>query len=592
MTESPTGMALTIVNNVESSGNQISLNVENEIDSLQIADPASTTLEIPTLQDSFQENEANGHVMDNCQELIDKTLEDPVELQNQKPLSPEPCSCTLIFSSTKSKNCSLCDQPIPALEEARNQNIDTMETLDVTKRKLEEANQRMGLQEQHLSRLNAQVQELEQNLESKSSELVRLKKDMQALNTKYVAEINRVSDIQHEKDLLEQELEELSRRLFEEANDMVAVEKREKWKLEVAYRQLEGQLKETEDRLSAEQSQLQELRIRMEEMTQDRQQDEEGMLKVSAIYGDEKGCARPSMEEKIKRISANDPYFRAQLDLAKLHGIAKETSTASSSSLSLPPSPSSQPSPSPKHEPPIDDLNWLEFQDFVQAAANTPPKKLHTIPFLKHCLNEDVEPCLRFGAHPRLSSRKIADAIMISPCFIEESTEGYEVPSAPTRNSGSKQSWFSSSTNNAVQGCHACGRPAKVVHFRFKLIEQDDWSYIDESCRERLVSVCEFYVFIRNTRLGYYANRSIEDLYSEAVRLRLQMFYSRAGTLTLMLNRLGLDRGAIGKAVTPDYDNTQDAPSTPTLIHSAGPTPSSSSNLALDSPTSNHFVSR
>lgn len=527
MTESTSGMTSATIDN--SGGIEVPMTIAIDNDSLPVPDPASTTPEIPTTPDSTQDHGSSDVAKEKCQESIDNALHDLVVEPKQEVPSTGTCSCTQIFTSTTSKNCSLCDQPIPALDRARNESIETMETLDVTKRELEETKQRADLQEQNLARLNARVQELEHNLESKSSELVRLKKDMQALNAKYVGEINRVSDIQHEKDLLEQELEELSRRLFEEANGMVAVEKREKWKLEVAYRQLEGQLKETEDRLSAEQSQLQELRIRMEEMTHDRQQDEEGMLKVSAIYGDEKGVPRPSMEEKIKRISANDPYFRAQLDMAKLHGIAKETSTASSSSFSLPPSPSSQPSspPPPNQEPQIDDHNWLEFQEFVQVAAVTPPKKLHSIPFLKHCLNEDIEPCLRFGPHPRLSSRKIADAIMISPCFIEESSEGYEVPTAPTRNSGSKQSWFSSSTNSTVQGCHACGRPAKIVHFRFKLIEQDDWSYIDESCRERLVAVCEFYVFIRNTRLGYYASRSIDDLYSEATRLRLQMFYSR-----------------------------------------------------------------
>ncbi|KAG2189196.1 hypothetical protein INT44_004338, partial [Umbelopsis vinacea] len=575
MTESQSGITLATVDISESSEKELHMNIANDQDSLPVPDPALTTPDIRTTPDFKQDHEAINLAMDDRQEPIDNTLHD-LDVESYQEL-PSTCSCTQIFTSITSKNCSLCDQPIPALERARNQNMEIMETLDVTNRELEEAKQRAELQEQHLERLNARVQELEHNLESKSSELVRLKKDMQALNAKYVGEINRVSEVQHEKDLLEQELEELSRRLFEEANGMVAVEKREKWKLEVAYRQLEGQLKETEDRLFAEQSQLQELRIRMEEMTNGRQQDEESMLKVSAIYGDEKGGSRPSMEEKIKRISANDPYFRAQLDMAKLHGIAKETSTASSSSFSLPPSPSSQPSPSPPNqESLIDDHNWLEFQEFVQVAADTPPKKLHSIPFLKHCLNEDIEPCLRFGPHPRLSSRKIADAIMISPCFIEESSEGYEVPTAPTRNSGSKQSWFSSSTNSTVQGCHACGRPAKVVHFRFKLIEQDDWSYIDESCRERLVAVCEFYVFIRNTRLGYYATRSIDDLYSEATRLRLQMFYSRAGTLTLMLYRLGLDRGAIGKALHPDYDNTQERQSSSILIHSSGPTPSSS----------------
>jgi hypothetical protein len=57
-----------------------------------------------------------------------------------------------------------------------------------------------------------------------------------------------------------------------------------------------------------------------------------------------------------------------------------------------------------------------------------------------------------------------------------------------------------------------------------------------------------------------------------------------------MLNRLGLDRGAIGKAAAPDCNVAYDIQPSP--VQSLGPTPSSSTNLALDSPTSNHFVSR
>jgi myosin heavy subunit len=530
MTEPPVSTALATDSISEPKSTSVDMEMDLDMQNvveLEIADHASTAIASQSPSPSLEETEDNLTVIEtNPSSKVDQTVGSSLPPSPKSSAIPESCSCALVFASVTSKNCSLCDQPIPALEEARNQSIESMETLDVTKRELQECQQRMDLQEQHMSRLNNRVQELEQHLETKSGELVRLKKDMQALNTKYVSEINRVSDIQHEKDLLEQELEELSRRLFEEANGMVAFEKREKWNLEVAYRQLEGQLIETEERLSAEQSQLQELRSRMEEMMLNRQKDEEGFLKVSAIYGDENGYARPSIEEKIKRISANDPYFRAQLDMARLHGITKESSTASSSSTSLPPSPSSQPS-HPHNKEIIDDYNLLEFRDFVQVSAITPVKKLHSIPFLKHCLNEDVEPCLRFGANPRLSSRKIADAIMVSPCFIEESSEGYEVPSAPARNSGSKQSWFTSSNTNSAPACHACGQPAKIVHFRFKLVEQDDWSYIDEGCRERLVAVCEFYVFIRNTQLGHYGSRTMDDLYAESVRLRLQMFYSR-----------------------------------------------------------------
>ncbi|KAM3584489.1 hypothetical protein VKS41_003300 [Umbelopsis sp. WA50703] len=590
MQYSPPNMALATKDSLALESEELAS--ESIVQSLEITNPGSNAC-ISSDQVLDSSNSKEQPVVSSIIEerIVEETTNTPVTVDSDAlgTVESEPCSCTLVFASGKSKNCSLCDKPIAALEELRNQSINYMEALDVTKSSLEERQQRIDLQSQHLSRLTLRIEELEESLQVKITELSRLKKDMQALNTKYVSEINRVSDVQHEKDLVEQELEELSRRLFEEANVMVASEKREKWNLEVAYRQLENQLRETQEHLYAEQAQLQELRSRMEEMTLDRQKDEEGMLKVSAIYGDETNVSRPSMEEKIKRISANDPYFRAQVDMARLHGITKETSTASSSSMSLPPTPPSHPSPAPRNEP-VNDFNILEFQEFIQAAATTPLKKLHGIPYLKHCLTEDVEPCLRFGPNPKLSARRIADAVLVNPCFIEESFEGYQVPSMPTRNSGSKQTWFSSSSNNAVPGCHACGKAATIVHYRFKLVEADDWSYVDEGCRDRLVAVCEFYVFVRNARLGHYANRTVDDLYSETVRLRLQMFYSRAGALSLMLNRLGLDRGAIGKAAAPDCNVAYDIQPSP--VQSLGPTPSSSTNLALDSPTSNHFVSR
>ncbi|OAD07275.1 hypothetical protein MUCCIDRAFT_138265, partial [Mucor lusitanicus CBS 277.49] len=100
-------------------------------------------------------------------------------------------------------------------------------------------------------------------LDDQTANFQALQNDMELLNDKYVDEIERVAEIQHSKDMVESELEDLSRRLFEEANGMVANEKREKYNLEVAQKHLENQLQETRDRLGAEQMQLKELRKRM-----------------------------------------------------------------------------------------------------------------------------------------------------------------------------------------------------------------------------------------------------------------------------------------------------------------------------------------
>ncbi|KAL0088218.1 hypothetical protein J3Q64DRAFT_1673663 [Phycomyces blakesleeanus] len=95
----------------------------------------------------------------------------------------------------------------------------------------------------------AEIAKLKGDLILKDEAFERQRLDLETLNTKYVSEIEHVADIQHEKDLAERELEELSSQLFEEANGMVATEKRAKWILET-------QLKQTQANLEAERSQL------------------------------------------------------------------------------------------------------------------------------------------------------------------------------------------------------------------------------------------------------------------------------------------------------------------------------------------------
>jgi hypothetical protein len=188
--------------------------------------------------------------------------------------------------------------------------------------------------------------------------------------------------------------------------------------------------------------------------------------------------------------------------------------------------------------PGLDAMLLTEFSDFVKLRTSVPLKKLHNIPFMKHCQLEDVDPCLRFGAHSRLSARKVNDAIVMNTCFIEEAPSGFadEQSKRPVDvplkiSAGKSMIWerFSSNSQSGVfAGCQACGRNnSDSLPYRFRISYFDDWACIDRYCRDRLVAVCEFYVFIRNVRQGYYHSRAIADLYQEAMRLRLQMFYAR-----------------------------------------------------------------
>jgi hypothetical protein len=164
---------------------------------------------------------------------------------------------------------------------------------------------------------------------------------------------------------------------------------------------------------------------------------------------------------------------------------------------------------------------------------------MHTIPFMKNSLVEDVEPCLRFGPNSRLNPKKLFEAIALNTCFIEEAPFGYAQEQAkrpydvPLRISAAKNMiWerLSSTPVAPFSGCQACGRnsDSKIhLQYRFRISMLDDWACIDRYCRDRLVAVCEFYMFVRNIRHGYYNGRTLNDLYLESTRLKLQMFYAR-----------------------------------------------------------------
>ncbi|KAI9316268.1 hypothetical protein BX666DRAFT_2155754 [Dichotomocladium elegans] len=306
----------------------------------------------------------------------------------------------------------------------------------------------------------AEIERLKAELQEKNEVVERLQQDLETLNQKYVSGINRVAEVQHEKDLVEHELEELSCKLFEQANGMVAAEKREKWLLS-------QQLQEAEEHLKAEKSQLQELRERM--MKEEKQQQQNH------------GSQQQQLQQQQSRTA------------------------------SMPPPPPSAPVTQPIMS--IDEFQLESFREFVRSSRT---KKISQSAYMNHCLAEDVLPCLRFGPQSRLSAKKLNTFLSRQPCFIEHNHQDIPTP----------VSTFSSATTAL---CMACGRSAdhSPLKYRFRVDEMDEWAPIDQYCRDRLVAVCEFYVFVRNIQMNLYADRAIDDLYTENIRLRLQMFYSR-----------------------------------------------------------------
>ncbi|KAI7848855.1 hypothetical protein BDC45DRAFT_561330 [Circinella umbellata] len=425
------------------------------------------------------------------------------------------------------------------------------------------------------------IEQLRHELKIKDDAMERLRQDMDTLNQKYVAGINRVADVQYEKDLVEHELEELSTRLFEEANNMVAEEKRQRYLLE-------QELQQTQEHLMAEQNQLQELRERIQQQSSfssSSSSDENKDPNISRARHD----LQQLYNTNCKRASANNHnLYKTSFHKQQQQRLLREQQ--GQRATSMPPLPSAivQKENQQKNNNnnnnksmSIDQVQLEAFREFVRSSPKVAFKKLNQFVYMKVCQQEDVEPCLRFGPHSRLSVKKMNEFLSRQPCFIEQHdgdaynslTINTNVPSAVM----ARPLWdrFSSNNNNNnnVQNhnqqqlqqqslqyqCSACGRPAdkQALSYRFRLDEMDKWAVIDQYCRDRLVAVCEFYVFIRNIQKGFYADRDIDDLYTENIRLRLQMFYSRMGALPVILDGMGLDPGSVGKA-TPPLDTIPD----------------------------------
>lgn len=341
-------------------------------------------------------------------------------------------------------------------------------------------------------------------IQKQSQEIQDLRQDIIKLNQKYIDQIDRIQIAEQAQFQVESELEDLSLRLFEQANEMVAEEKKARYFAEKKVSQLERELSTVYQELGDERAQLNELRERFEK-------DGEQQNYYHPLAVDNITVSKESKNDIMPVIRVN-PSPMSIIDSTNVY---------------------------------LDD-GWLNlFKDFLTLAPKTSLEAIHRLPFLKQCLELDIEPCLRFGntiKASRLSMKKVLDAIIREPCFIESDTpkkrhshdDRLATPKQPAvrRSSFAFNTFkFRSSTEEAQQQqCYGCGTTMNNDLFRFRLKEQDKESFwIDRACRDRLVAVCDFYVFIRHIRSGLQSQRTIQSLFQECIWLKLCMFWARSG---------------------------------------------------------------
>ncbi|KAI8092757.1 uncharacterized protein BX664DRAFT_93892 [Halteromyces radiatus] len=373
--------------------------------------------------------------------------------------------------------------------------------------------------------LRSELGQLREQLLKKTEQLKQQQLDMEQLNSKYVAALDQVATIQHEKDLAERELEDLTCRLFEQANVMVANEKREVYRLRT-------ELDRTQQLLVLEKDKYKQLLL----------QNHQTMEQVSTSSL-ENNLENSSITPSLILSPSTSDCFQTTISLLDYGGNMEFL---------------------------YDQQQMQLFQQFIQTLAHKPcllQNKHH--PFMKQCLIGDVEPCLNFGPQNRLASiKKMIDSMLQQPCVLEEMTIESPLPAnqtttttTTTNNSSSSIGlrWNRFMSGASLVDCAGCGNTLDMHHYyRFRLNEggDNDWLHLDMPCRDRLMAVCTFFGFLRQ----FLVKTPIEDdddhekqnidqkddtmttdkttttttsnekmQYMEMIQLRLAMFYARVG---------------------------------------------------------------
>ncbi|KAJ2386939.1 hypothetical protein GGI23_006386 [Coemansia sp. RSA 2559] len=468
-----------------------------------------------------------------------------------------------------------------------------LEDLEIATQRINELAHEKARHVDYIADLETRVAEQAKKIDQQRDVIAGLKNDLSAMNDKFVDQVNMTAEISHSRELVEAELEDLTQKLFTEANTMVAEEKKARAETEKTASHLRKIIADLEERLSNETMQSHELKERIEQMSAEYDDlivkrnfasSRRGSFSshISDMTGGD-GSAVLRKEGSMLQIGNNVSAFSGA-GAAAVGGAPPSEGfrVASHAAAVMVGSKTHSPSPLASGGSPIrlDEALLAEFKDFATQAQSPRSSTYMSMSYIKSVVSSDIEPCLRFGPQPRISSRNVHDAIMANRLQIEEMTsqiaaEMRRQQLSADRTDGNRRAmlWerFSGSIAVNPNGCQACGRECQQCSYRFRMGYRPDseWIQIDTMCRDRLVAVCEFYGFVRYLRQGIFASRSLMDLYTETIRLRLCMFYARIGAYGYAID---IDPALTEASIfqkSPSAATHPDSPTASTLPHAS-----------------------
>lgn len=395
--------------------------------------------------------------------------------------------------------------------------------------------------------------------------------EKRVMQGKVMEERNKRLEMEREKKKIEQELENLTTALFEEANKMVIKAKEEaKAEHEALQRkndQLKSQLADSEGLLKSQQEQLVELKNVMEHMASERDDQSNntapsspGLVK-SDIRDDDRILSEgptqspwaPSVEPShptsfpylfhpvlrtdlssyddftmLARLSRNRASSRVSSgSLGAFNalglGLGGSTSSAHPSNASTSSLTASVPNANSAPQSPNTPASTISASS---NASMTPIPNLKDTRFYKRVLAEDIEPTLRLDVAPGLSwlaRRTVINSMCEGSLVVEP------VPATSRSFLTTKPQYYP---------CSLCGEARKHAEYlrnhRFRTSEADSAQRypLCKYCLTRVRSTCDFLGFLRMVKDGHWRAENEDHekaAWEESVKLRDQMFWSRIG---------------------------------------------------------------
>ncbi|CAH1800300.1 unnamed protein product [Owenia fusiformis] len=337
----------------------------------------------------------------------------------------------------------------------------SMEATDVVNTRLSD----MKLEEGNMRRRSASM------LEVKDKASVRIHEELDKAQMELKLKDEEVVKLQHVRDQMGLEIEELTASLFEEANKMVQ-------DANVKRMHAEKLLKEAQAKVDILQAEVE-------------------ALKSLVITSTPSNPNKHLQHLGHQRRRSDDTRF---INLTKKSSTHHDFRKISAQQIETPPSPTQQVDQKETKEEnkEIDPVFFEEFKTWRLA-----PSLDTTSPFFNTINREDIQPCLKF------TQKQLSSAVLEN---IQQNTLTMEP-------FGEK--------NPFPRKC-ALTDASRVCKFRVQLASPSSSHVICQFARDRVAAVCDFYTYIRYIHQGLVKSED-QDVYWHIIKLRKQMALSRLG---------------------------------------------------------------